>query len=396
MKRLLVVDDDPQTMSRLRVMLAEISTMWSVEGVATPDDAMATLKVQAFDVVLANIHLGGRGGIQLLSDVKVRCPHTVRIATCAAAHRTVIVRALEVAHQFLPKPPEAEDLKAVLLRTGLLQDRVMNESVRRLIAEIRTLPSLPSMYQELVTAMQSPQATVDTAAQIVAKDMAMTAKILQVVNSAYFSLRRTITSPAHAIALLGIDTVKSLAFGLELFAQFSRTGLPVSPDQLWKHGMAVGTGARAIALSAGVGPLAIEGAFIGGLVHDLGVLILAHSFPQQYADALRMADETRIPPWQAEQTLFGTTHAEVGGYLLGLWGLSDRVVDAATYHHHPMESPGTGSSVLSAVHAADVFDEERDPMLPPEQRTRLDMEYLAGCGLAEQATGWRDTTPHAA
>jgi HD-like signal output (HDOD) protein len=397
MKTLLIVDDDPATAAQLRKILADLSADWHIEDVGTPDEALAAMGRGTVDVVLANTHLGGTGGLQLLSDVKTRYPQTIRLATSAAAHRSVIMRALEVAHQFLPKPIEPGGLKAALARTRSFREQVANESLRRLIADIRTIPSLPGIYQELVAALQSPQASVETAATIISKDMAMVSKILQVVNSAYFSLRRTISSPAHAIALLGIDTIKSLVLSLQVFSQFNQSGdLPVSIDALWRHGMATGSAAKAIAKSEGVGALGVEGAFIAGLVHDIGVLVLGTNFPEQYQDVLRISRRQGLAVWSAEQEVFGASHSEVAGYLLGIWGLNEAVVEAVTYHHNPTARPQQGFSVLTAVYAANAIDEERDATLSPESRTLLDPEYFASCGLMDRVSGWRERTSQAA
>ncbi len=397
MKRLLVVDEDPAATSHIQSLLPDLSGEWEIAGAMTPDQALAALDRTPFDVVLANTHLGGAGGIQLLSAIKERHPQTVRIATSGAAHRSVIVRALEVAHQFLPKPLESASLKAALTRSGSFRERVTNESLRRLIADIRTIPSLPGTYQELVDALQSPQASVETAAAIISKDMAMVAKILQVVNSAYFSLRRTITSPAHAIALLGIDTIKSLVLSLQVFSQFPRSGsIPVSIDSLWRHGLATGTAAKTIAKSEGVGALGVEGAFIAGLVHDIGVLVLAANFPDQYREVLRICRERCIAVWAAEQDVFGASHSDVAGYLLGLWGLNDAVVEAVTYHHGPLPKTQQGFTVLTAVYAANGFDEREDLAVPAESRTLLDGAYFNACGLADRIEVWRKQLNQAA
>jgi len=391
MKRLLVVDEDPAVLPQLRALLADRSSEWEVAGAATPLAALAACDEAPFDVAVVNTHLSGTGGLQLLAEIKKRHPQSIRIATSEAAHKSLILRALEVAHQFLPKPIALEGLNAALTRTGSLREKAMDDSVKRVIADLQTLPSVPTIYQELVADLQSPHTSVESAARIVSRDMAMVSKILQVVNSAYFGLRRTISSPAHAIALLGIDTVKSLALSLQVFSQFHQTAaLPVSIDALWKHGLATGTAARAIAQREGVGTLAVEGAFIAGLVHDLGVLVLGTNFPAQYAEALRLNREEQAATWQAERAIFGATHGEVGGYLLGIWGLSDAVVDAVTHHHRPSAKPGSGFSVLAAVHVANVFDEERDAALAPGERTSLDGEYLNACGLADRIAAWRD------
>lgn len=196
----------------MQAMLASLSDEWEMEFVTKEEEVLAVYEQSPVDVILSDIHLTGMGGIQLLAEIKRRTPHVIRIASSSCAHRATIIAALDVAHQFVPVPCSAEILRVTIARAGALGTRLTNESLRTLIAGIRTLPSLPQLYQELVAAMASPTASADAATRIISQDMAMVSKLLQVVNSSFFGLRRTISSPSHAIGLLGIDAVKSLVF----------------------------------------------------------------------------------------------------------------------------------------------------------------------------------------
>ncbi|TKB32851.1 MAG: HDOD domain-containing protein [Nitrospira sp.] len=217
-KRMLFVIAELEALASLQSLLiplsvewdTPLSNEWDMEFVANEEEALAILAQSSVDVILSDIHLTGMGGLQLLAEVKRRAPQVIRIASSRCAHRATIVSALEVAHQFIPMPCTAEVLKATIARAGALGARLTSESLRTVIAGIRTLPSLPHLYQELVAAMGSSTASADVATRIISQDMAMVSKLLQVVNSTFFGLRRTISSPAHAVALLGIDAVKSL------------------------------------------------------------------------------------------------------------------------------------------------------------------------------------------
>lgn len=394
-KRMLFVVADPVALASMQTMLAPLSDEWEMEFVAKEEEALAVLALSTVDVILSSIHLAGMGGLQLLTEVKSRAPRVIRIASSSCAHSATIVSALEVAHQFIPMPFTAEVLKATVARAGALGARLTNESLRTLIAGIRTLPSLPHLYQELVAAMGSSTASADVATRIISQDMAMVSKLLQVVNSAFFGLRRTISSPAHAVALLGIDSVKALVLSVQVFAQFE--GLKQSPiplETLWKHGLMTGTSARDIAKSQDIGSISVEGAFMAGLLHDIGLLVLTTNFPEQYGEVLRNLRNDRLSVCDAERAVFKASHEDVGAYLLGLWGVSDAIVEAVAFHHHPGARCQEGFSPLAAVHVANALDEAGDSTTTNGIPTPIDHEYLTACGLATQLPAWQQAAGH--
>ncbi len=394
-KRMLFVVAEPEALASLQSLLTLLSSEWDMEFVAKEEEALAILAQSSVDVILSDIHLTGMGGLQLLAEVKRRAPRVIRIASSSCAHRAMIVSALEVAHQFIPMPCTAEVLKTTIARAGALGARLTNESLRTLIAGIRTLPSLPHLYQELVAAMGSSTASADVATRIISQDMAMVSKLLQVVNSAFFGLRRTISSPAHAVALLGIDSVKALVLSVQVFAQFEGSKrAPIPLETMWKHGLITGTSARDIAKSQDVGSLGVEGAFMAGLLHDIGLLVLSTNFPEQYGEVLANLHNERLSVCDAERAVFKASHEDVGAYLLGLWGVSDAIVEAVAFHHHPRERSHEGFSLLAAVHVANALEEAGDPITTSGIPTPIDREYLTACGLVEHLPGWQQAVGH--
>lgn len=390
-KKLLVVDDDAMLLDVLEGILADLRHEWDMEFFKSGEEALEALASSPVDLVLADIHLAGMGGIHLLSHIKDKYPHTMRIACSGCAHPNTIVQCLEVAHQFLPKPLTLATLKAMLSRAHELQGRLDNTALQQLVSNIKALPSIPTICQELDAAMQSPHASINTAAVIIAKDMAMLSKILQVVNSAYFGLRRTISSPAHALSLLGLDRVKGLVLTVKLFEQCAPAGpLPVSLEHLWRHGLTTAVGARAIAKSEGAGSLAVENAFMAGLLHDIGLLVLNTNFPDRYRDVFRLIKDDGRQVLRAEREVFGASHADVGAYLLGIWGLHEMIVEAVAFHHDPRPTQQNNPRVLAAVHVANALGEENDGAATGGIASEISAEYLTACHLDDRAPTWRE------
>ena len=391
-KRLLIVDDDAMLLDVLEGILAELRDEWDMKFFKSGEEALEALARSPVDLVLADIHLSGMGGIRFLSDVKNRYPQTIRIACSGCAHPNTIVQCLEVAHQYLPKPLTLATLRTTLSRAHELQGRLSSTALQQLVSNITTLPSIPTIYQDLHAAMQSPHASVNTAAGIIAKDMAMLSKILQVVNSAYFGLRRTISSAAHALSLLGFDRVKGLVLTVKLFEQCAHTGsLPVPLEQLWKHGLTTAVAARAIAQLEGAGSLAVDNAFMAGLLHDIGLLVLNTNFPDRYREVFRLIKEDGRCVTTAEREVFGATHADVGAYLLGIWGLHEVIVEAVAFHHEPRLSRQDHARVLASVHVANAFDEEGDRAVTGGVASEVSGEYLSTCGMADRVPAWRES-----
>jgi HD-like signal output (HDOD) protein len=269
-------------------------------------------------------------------------------------------------------------------------DLLTPEPLRKLLANMQTLPSLPSVYRELMDILHADNASVEQAARIIAKDVGMVTKVLQVVNSPLYGLRGRVSNPTQAVALLGLNSLKSLALSTKVFAQFDQKKLPFfSLESLWQHGMTTAIHARAIAKEEAAEQAMAEDAFTAGLLHDVGTLVLASNLPHQYRDMLAIMQDQGLSEWVAEREVFGATHADVGGYLLGQWSLSQTIVDAVAYHHEPSCCPASYSIALAAVHVANAAEEEAQAMDMGEPVHLMDLDYLAGCGLDDRLPLWQ-------
>ena len=265
-----------------------------------------------------------------------------------------------------------------------------NQSLKKMIEGLETLPSVPSLYQKLMTALQSDDASAEKAAKIISQDMGMVTKILQVVNSPLYGLRTQISNPGQAVALLGLDTIKSLVLSTKVFQQFGQSKLPFfSLEVLWMHGMAVGAHARSIAKIEQAERTLQEDALTAGLLHDVGILILASNFPDQYTEMLAAMQNHGSFEWENEKNILGCTHRELGGYLLGTWGLPEAVVEAVAFHHQPSTCIHSRLTPLAAVHFPDMVAEEAETEAQGLDPVPPDMDYLAITGLADKLPIWR-------
>ena len=388
-KHILFVDDDPHLLQGLRRMLRPMRQEWQMNFAASGSEALALLAHTPCDVVISDMRMPGMDGAQLLQEVRHHYPDTARIILSGHSDRTMILRSVGPTHQFLAKPCDAETLKATVARACSLRELLADTILTGLVAGIDSLPSLPSLYEEIIKAVQAPDGSLEHIGKIIECDMGMTAKMMQLTHSAFFGLPRQVSSPVAAVDLLGFDTVQTLVLSAHVFANFDQSMLQgLHLDTLWHHSMAVAVCAKAIAQAEGCDVTTLEDTFTAGLLHDVGKLVLAAHLPDSYGHAQELALNAGLEMWQAEHAILGASHAEVGAYLLGLWGLPDCIVDALIYHHCPGHSSGSSFSPLLAVHVANVLVHEPHTPTTAPLPIGLDLAYLDQLGLGAKLTDW--------
>jgi HD-like signal output (HDOD) protein len=385
-KRILIADADAKAWDELRRALGET---WTVVGATSGEAALAEAEKLPFDVVVANFNLPGMGGAELLNRIRLSHPKTIRFAAVAEAIKEKGVCDTADGHQLLAVPFDPAGVKSAIER-ALAADYGMSRSLRELVGRIRTFPTMPTLYLEVVEALKDPNATTADIGDIIAKDMAMTTKMVQVLNSAYYGLPRTITDPTEAVGILGFETVKSLVMTIKLLSQYDKVKPAYfSIDSIWRHSTNVARTARVMALLETGDTDCSSTAYTAGLMHDLGKVILATNFDSQYHGAHTVARKQQIPLWDVEKDIFGASHGDIGAYLLNLWGLSPEVVRVAALHHHPSSAGDKIFSALTAVHVANALEyegtAEADGLPPPV----VDRAYLQALGLEERVELWR-------
>ena len=381
MKRILFVDDEPKVLDGLKRMLYSYRNDWQMVFVSSAAEALQQLAQDPFDVLITDVRMPQMNGIELLSEVVQRHPHVVRMVLSGMADKDVTLPSVMLAHQYLDKPCDAATLRAAVERVFQLRVILDNPALKQLISRIHSLPSVPAVYTQLIQALQADEVSPQEIGRIISQDMAMTAKILQLVNSAFFGHRRSITNPTQAVIYLGADTVKALALSVSVFSQFDSRRIPsFSIEALRDHGMAVATLARRIAESLGLSKPELEDAFLGGLLHELGKLVLAANYPREYEETLRKTREQKLTARQAEMETFGTSYADVGAYLLWLWGLPDPVTEIVA--RHPEPSPDLSAQPVVAVHVADaLMDKQAD-------HATINVTCLKEMGLIDRLPDW--------
>ncbi len=355
-KRIIFVDPEANVLDALRRMLRRQREEWDMVFVSTAAQALGHMADKPADVLVTDLQMPGISGTDLLERAMKDYPQTVRIILCGRADESLTPRAIKAAHQYLFKPTDAETLKKAIASACAGQTVVQDARMREVLGGCQTLPSVPSIYFELTKAVESASTDARTISRIVSGDAALVAKLLQLVNSSFFGIGRRVSSIEQTVALLGVVRIKGLVLQEHLAAQFAppRPVMHFSMEDFWRHSILVAEIARQITRSEELDTERQDQAFTAGLLHDIGKLILACRQTDRYEQILGSV-QAGADLHEAERAAFGVSHAEIGAYLLRIWGIPDRIVEAVDAHHHPGEIAFDGLCALTAVHVADIL-----------------------------------------
>ena len=389
-RRILFVDDEQRIIQGLRRMLHKMGRDWEMKFAQNSPEALNLLAREPFDVIVTDMRMPGMDGAGLLAEVQSAYPHMVRIILSGLSSDEMIIKATGSAHQFLMKPCEPALLIRTINRACALRDLLNNEILERIVSQTDSLPSLPDLYCRLMEEMRTSEGSIQRVGEIIETDLSMSAKVVQLVSSAFFGLPRRISRPSEAVMLLGLDTVKSLALTLGLFSKFDESTLSFIPvKRIYEHSMKTGLLAREIARAEGADTGMVADAFMTGLLHDVGKLLLGHNIPDIYQGIFERSSREKIPFFEAERAELGATHGEVGAYLLGLWGLPDAVVEGVAFHHNLGGSLVKGFEPLIAVHVASAIEHSPCPLNGEAAFVEgIDMETLDRLGFKARLPAW--------
>jgi len=389
MKRVLFVDDEPKILDGLRRMLRPQRLVWDVAFAPGGAEALAMLEGGAFDVIVSDMRMPGTDGAALLKVVSEKHPRILRIVLSGYTELESTYRAVPFAHQFLLKPCDTETLISAIERGTKLTETLHSESLAKIVGALGELPSAPRIYTELRLALSDSEAPIERIVKIVEKDVAITAKLLQLVNSAFFGTVRTVADVKTAVMYLGVKTLHDLVLSVEISRAFDvkRRVEGFSIDHFQRHSTLTASIAARIADAGGPAAHLVA----AGLLHDAGKLVLADRAPENFASAISVAGREGRPLFSVEEELMGVSHAEVGAYLLSLWGLPYPVVEAVAHHHHPERVRSGRWNLVQAIYVANLLAHEHaaagEAGLPHSQ---IDPAIVESAGGADRLREWHD------
>jgi HD-like signal output (HDOD) protein/ActR/RegA family two-component response regulator len=346
-KNIVFVDDERELLDGLRARLYKHRHDWNMQFLVSGDEAIAAFERQQVDLIVSDVRMPGMDGGQLLTVVKERWPNTVRIIVSGYSDPVQAVRLTSLAHQYVAKPCDGLQLENIIERCFNLQDLLSEDSLRQRVGRIGKLPAMPKTYGRLQAALSKPTVTAAEIGDIVNADAAIASKVLQITNSAFFRLRKPMVRIKDAVTYLGFATIRNLVLSAEIYDQWTKAPQihNVDPEQLQNHAHR----AAAACKSLTGGRAGADDAWLAGLLHDIGYWILIQECPDELAASIELSHSQKLPLFECERRTLGATHAQIGAYLLGLWGLPYSVVEAVALHHTPTSVKSHGYDLLGAM-----------------------------------------------
>jgi HD-like signal output (HDOD) protein/CheY-like chemotaxis protein len=385
--RILFVDDEPRVVAGLRRMLRSRQGGWQMRFVESAQAALLAMEEQPADVIVSDFRMPGMDGGQLLNQVRHRYPDTARLILSGHTAEKDLMRVITIAHQFLTKPCGPDELVSAIQSVLSLRQELDGEWIRAEVSALGLLPSAPSVLEDLMAVLKSPDCDAHALARVLQRDVALSAKVFQLANSSFFAPGVRTTSLEAAVVRLGMKVIRPMVVN-EIMGSFK---LPDGPVAHWLERLnhhALETARLATRL---VSPAERDDAFCAAFLHECGQLVFAICRPGMFATHLRLRELDGRALAELEREAFGVTHAQAGAYLLSLWGFPEEVVKATAVHGVPPvpETPGR-LTIPTAVQVAHLLVEsERTGVCGSPGGPAVDDTWLEKAGILAEVRSWR-------
>ena len=390
MYTILFVDDQPEILNALRRALMQEPDDWEIHVASSGEDALGMMEGISYDIIITDIKMPNMDGIDLLETVADMYPSTLRFVLSGYTERDLMYKSIGNVHQFLSKPIDTVHLIESIRKTIALRERPLPEEIQSLVSGLKGLPSLPKNYDDLLKALCTSSVSLAEVSEIIQRDVALTARMMHLVNSSFFGNPVYVSRPAHAVSLLGTEVLKGLVFSSYAFSIYQESASQVfSIQDFEQHSLHVGALAKRIAEEENASHFIIDDAYVSGLLHDIGKLIIVSCEPEIYDRVWQYAQDRLTSLAEAEIEKMHTTNAEIGAYLLGIWGFRANVIEAVLYQRNPSSSPSAGFTAVTAVHAANQLVKREIEGLDPSLCGQLDIEYIKRLELGHRVGYWQ-------
>ncbi len=384
-KNILLVITDAQAAVDINQALGD---EWLTTPATSEADALALLEAGSFDALIADFNLGDSDASELLNQALDKCPEMTRFLLAYEADLALVAAKVNGAHEILPKPIDPDSFKNRI--ESAFSDSCPEQTISA--ADCTPAAVIPPVYDEVLTALNSPDVTCEQVGKIIATDDALIEEVLTLTRSTYLGLPSKIIEPVDAVELLGLETVKALVMALKFLAEHShvRPGY-LSTETIWQHSTRVAQIARDLVLFETKDRVLASQALAAGLLHDLGKVVLATNYDDLYGRVHSLARKQPVPLWEIEKEMFGASHGEIGACLLGMWNMPIAIVDAVAFHHEPPLGEHDHLSPLAAVHIANVLEQQIHPSDEFRVVPVMSTPFLNELGLLRRLPIWRAT-----
>ncbi|MEG8946187.1 response regulator [Rosettibacter firmus] len=331
--KLLFVDKLNNEQNRYQSLSDILGEQYEIYFASDSQEALNTLKNNDIDVCLIQFDSTSFNSLDLLTKIKRSFPKTIRILLSEDFSEKLSIRTFNLLHQVIKCPIEDKLLKEKLEPLLILKNLIKNDKLISKLNSEDGIPTLPEIYFKLEKELFSPEVSIHKVVNLISKDISLTTKIFQLVNSAYYGIPAKITDFYQAVNILGLNVIKSIVIYTKVFAHLEKKGeLKEIIEAIWNHSILVSSiSQKIIFYFTGNRDLA-EQAYIAGILHDIGKIILINIEPN-YIKELKISRNNAFSDDDLEKSFYGVSHTEIGAYALALWGFPRSIVDAALLHH---------------------------------------------------------------
>ena len=391
--RILFVDDEQSLLDGLRRTFRRKTNDWDMRFATSGKEGLELLQQAPADVIVSDMRLSEMDGIEFLRKVKTRYPNTIRFILSGYSDTSMIMDSVGLSHQFFAKPCDPDLLIKAITYSNSLYRRINSREIQEVVCGLKSLPTPPHTYMRMSEELRKIEPSIEILSDIVRTDTAISVKILQMVNSAFFGIGQPIDDIGQATVFMGVENLKSLALIVGISNEsFSSINHEFALDLYTDHSVQVGSVSQELAKDIGLSRKDYQAAFTAGLLHDIGKLVMATHFSKSYSEVqeFRMQYPDTEDTQDMESDIFGLNHADIGAALIGIWGLPPSIVNAVAYHHKPQEDTEPYVSLSTIVHIANalVLHRRGQGVDSIFDSNLLNRDHIQMLGLEDQITDW--------
>ena len=355
------VDDEEAILASLRSLFRKSGH--ALHTFTSAADALEFIKRTPVDLIISDLRMPVMTGVEFLNHVTAVNTQAVRVVLSGYEDKTIVMNALAqgLAHHFVLKPWDDAALKTLVYQSLTRLGDLRRQHLEDILGSIDSLPSPPKFQAKLRALLARDNVSLDDLAREIEGNPPIVAKLLRVANSVYYAARKSVTSVREAVAFIGTEYVAGLVSAMEVFHNFSNSSGNNVNDQieiLWSQAIKRSSIARSIA-DRWPGPGSPHQAHVASLLQDIGFAVRLCTDPGKYAEYTRLRQSGVMTLYEADASVFGITHDDVGAALLEYWNLPSEIVEAVAHHHRRSE----GDALVQILQIAEILD-GTDPSAP--------------------------------
>ena len=351
MHSILFVDDEKAILKSLQKLFTghNFKLYFAQEG----KQALKIMSENDIEMVVSDMRMPQMNGHKLLKEVQMLYPKTIRIILSGSSDEKECYKAVldGSAKIYLLKPMEPMQMLDVIPYLFEFRDMLASKNILDFINKIDQLPAVTDIYTKICVLVENGASTA-AIASIIEEDPAVSAKILQLINSAFYN--KKIGSVKQAVIYLGLNAIKNMVLSTSIFSYVAANSTSYF-NRLFSNHAILTNKILEFEYKAFFKKKLPENYMTAGLLHDIGLVILQQHFSDNYMNGFKESSLQGRPFYVAESEMFAVNHQEIGGYLLEWWGIPYPIVESSLYHHNPLDSSTMNRQLVCAVHIADYY-----------------------------------------